>query len=370
VAQVSLATVCSANSTRTPIRVTFVVESSAYGGAEAYLVHLLRYLPEPFVCTIVATRPLPKQIEAAAEELHVPFVMVAPVRGKFDVVALARQRRAIGKTRPHLVHVNMTTIANGRHLIGALVMTQQAPVIATLHSVAPLGSRVQTRILRAAYRRLSRVITVSEGTRQQLRDELRVDDDVVRLIRNGVELQHNRTRPTHVPVRIGSLGRLTREKGFDLLIEAIRPLRVGEDITVVLGGEGPERGALELQARGLPIELAGYVEDVPAFLGDLDIFCLASRWEGLPFSLLEAMMGGLPCVATDVGDIAPALGDAGILVPPEDVAALTAALRRLVESRMERLRLGRAAHARAKTHLSVEAMVRSTVDVYAEVLAA
>jgi glycosyltransferase involved in cell wall biosynthesis len=165
------------------------------------------------------------------------------------------------------------------------------------------------------------------------------------------------------------LGRLTHEKGFDLLIDATRALPTDEDFAVVLGGEGPEREILERRARGLGIEFAGYVEDVPAFLGDLDIFCLTSRWEGLPFSLLEAMMAGLPCVAADVGDVAEALGDAGIVVPPENVAALTSALHGLVESRADRLRLGSAAHARAKRHFSVEAMVNSTVNVYAEALA-
>jgi glycosyltransferase involved in cell wall biosynthesis len=104
-------------------------------------------------------------------------------------------------------------------------------------------------------------------------------------------------------------------------------------------------------------------------LESLDIFCLPSRWEGLPFALLEAMMAGLPCVAARVGDVPEALGAAGALVPPDDLESLIEAVRDLVRSPARRRELGAAAHARAVERYSVDRMVAETADVYEGVLA-
>jgi glycosyltransferase involved in cell wall biosynthesis len=350
-------------------RITFVVDSAEYGGAEAYVIHLLRHLPERFARTLVATPPVPDRIAAAAAGLSIPLVTVDPVRGKLDLARLARQTKAVLDTRPDLVHVNLTTAANSRHVLGALAASQ-TPTVATLHIVAPIQGGLQTRILRTAYRRLTRAIAVSEETKQQLCGDLHVDERAVRVVANGVETRDISAHEAGRIVRIGALGRLTRQKGFDLLVEAVRRLAAdGQGVAAVIGGKGIEGPALERQAAAVPVEFLGVVEDVPAFFDGLDVFCLPSRWEGLPFALLEAMMAGLPCVAADVGDVASALGDAGIVVPAEDVDALVGALKRLAASPSERLAFGSAAHERATKHFSVEAMVRSTVNVYAEALA-
>jgi glycosyltransferase involved in cell wall biosynthesis len=353
-----------------PTRITFAIDSNEYGGAEAYVIHLLRHLPERFLRSVVATQPVPDRIAAATEELRIPLVTVAPVRSKLDLARLARQARAVISTKPDLVHVNLTIATNGRHLLGALA-TSRTPTVATLHIVAPIQSRLQARILRGTYGRLRCAIAVSEETRQQLVRDLHLEERAVRLIANGVESRElTMPRETGSTVRLGALGRLTPQKGFDLLIEAVRRLVAdGMEITAVIGGEGIDRQALEAQARGAPVDFPGMVDDVPAFFDELDVFCLPSRWEGLPFALLEAMMTGLPCVAANVGDVAAAVGDAGIVIPADDVDALTRALDRLIRSPDERIRLGQAAHERAARQFSVEAMIESTVQVYAEALA-
>ena len=359
----------AAASPRRRTRVTFVIDSDEYGGAEAYVIHLLRHLPERFTRTVVATPHIPDRIAAAAAELQIPLVTAEPVRGKLDLARLGKQARAVLSTRPDLVHVNLTIATNGRHVLGALAAAQK-PTVATLHIVAPLQSRIQTRILRIAYGRLKRAIAVSEETRQQLVRELHMDERAVRVIANGVENRQPREHEEGSTVLVGGLGRLTPQKGFDLLIEAVRRLDTeGRKVTAVIGGEGVERGKLEAQAVGAPVRFVGMVEDGPAFFEGLDVFCLPSRWEGLPFALLEAMMAGLPCIAADVGDVAAALGDAGIVIPANDLDALVRSLDRLVASPRERVRLGGAAHARAATHFSVEAMIESTMRVYDEALA-
>lgn len=351
------------------MRVRFVVDSDVHGGAEVYVGHLLNHLPARFECSLVASRPPPPRLLRAAAERGAPVALVDPVRGKLDGPRLARLGRALRAGRPDLVHVNAAIPTNNRHALaaGALLRT---PLVVTVHLAAPIRGRGHRALIGRLYRRARATIAVSREIASQLEDELGVSPRAIRVVRNGVEPgRAARARDAAAPVRVGALGRLTRQKGFDLLVEAIRALRAGKiDVEAVVAGCGPERAALERQAAGAPVRFAGFVEDVPSFLEDLDVFCLPSRGEGLPFALLEAMSQGLPCVAARVGDVADAVGSAGILVAPEDVEALTAALREIALSAARRRELGAAARSRVRDRHSVDAMVAATAAVYDEAL--
>ena len=144
-----------------------------------------------------------------------------------------------------------------------------------------------------------------------------------------------------------ALGRLTRQKGFDLLLDAfagVRAAGVPAELTIV--GEGEEQGTLQLQAERLGItdavRFAGFQGNPPAYYGHADVFVLSSRYEGMPNAVLEALACGCPVVAFDcphgVREIVRD-GVNGLLVPPEDVPALRDALVRLLRSRETRARL-------------------------------
>ena len=169
---------------------------------------------------------------------------------------------------------------------------------------------------------------------------------------------------------VGGVGRLTRQKGFDLLVEAARRLVAeGWPVEVRLAGAGRERDRLAAAAAGLPVHLAGFTEDVPGFLAGLDLFCLPSRAEGLPLALLEAMMAGLPCLTCAVGEIPAAVGEAALVIPPQDPDALCAALRRLLGDPGLRAELAGRARALAVRDFDLSAMVAATVAVYDRALA-
>jgi glycosyltransferase involved in cell wall biosynthesis len=351
------------------VRLCLAVDSKEFGGAEVYVAQLLRHLPPCFVRTLAAVRPIPGPLAAAAQESNAQIVELPAVRNKFDVLQLARATRAIGSARPDLVHFNLTYAASNRHLMGAFALAR-VPTIATLHLALEVESSVQAALLRLVYRRLRCLIAVSEGTRRQLSSELRVPEESIEIIRHGIaERQPVRLGERRV-VRIGGAGRLTRQKGFDILIDAVRQLaRLGERAELIVAGDGQERSALEERATGAPVTFAGFVDDMQRCLDGLDVFCLPSRWEAFPFALLEAMMTGVPCVATAVGDVEEALGPAGIIVPAEDPDALTEALKRLVTSVELRRQLGSAAHRRARDRYRLERMIEETVRVYNRVLA-
>ena len=161
-------------------------------------------------------------------------------------------------------------------------------------------------------------------------------------------------------------------KGYDVLVEAARRVQ-GRDtgaagFEVVVAGEGPERRRLEQAARGTPVRFVGPVEDPTAFLRELDAFVLSSRDEGLPLALLEAMAAGLPCLATDVGDVREALGGVGLVVPHGDADALADGLAALVRDEAGRRTWGSQARSRVADHYSATATSRSTAAVYDAVL--
>ena len=154
-------------------------------------------------------------------------------------------------------------------------------------------------------------------------------------------------------------GRHVPQKGFDVLLEAVRQLDAdGVRLRLLLGGEGRERADLERRAAGLPVRFTGFEAEPRRLFAQADVFVLPSRVEALPLVLVEAVSAGLPAVATDVGDVREALGDVVEVVPPEDADALAAALRRLLADPADRARRGRAGITAARERLTAERMAR------------
>jgi len=131
----------------------------------------------------------------------------------------------------------------------------------------------------------------------------------------------------------------------------------------VIAGDGVQRGDLEDQTQALgladAVVFAGFRTDVPALLRAADVFVLPSLLEGLPNTALEAMSVGLPVVATRVDGVPEAVvdGETGLLVPPEDSAALAEALGKLLAEPGTRSAMGEAGRLRAETEFSVERML-------------
>jgi glycosyltransferase involved in cell wall biosynthesis len=176
----------------------------------------------------------------------------------------------------------------------------------------------------------------------------------------------------------GCVAQILPVKGHPTLIEALA--RVPELRLWLAGKELDENYAAGLreQIRSLGLKdrvtFLGEVQDVPAFLAELDLFVLPTwnewRMEGCPVSLLEAMSSARPCIATDIPgsrDIVES-GRSGVLVRPQDAAALAAALGRLLGDPAQRRALGDAARDRIRAGYAIEVEVKAHEDLYAGVL--
>lgn len=210
--------------------------------------------------------------------------------------------------------------------------------------------RARLRLARFAYRRADCVIALSEGVRRELVADLALDPARTVTIGNPVAVasiavaaEAARRNPPpwmgtslRAAPTVVAIGRLHRQKGFDVLLEAFA-VHAPAAAQLIILGEGELRADLGAQAARLGIAarvaLPGFVADPIAYLAHADAFVLSSRWEGFGHVLIEAMAAQTPVIATDCPH-GPAdfmhHDENGLLVPTEDAERLGAALARVL----------------------------------------
>jgi glycosyltransferase involved in cell wall biosynthesis len=138
---------------------------------------------------------------------------------------------------------------------------------------------------------------------------------------------------------------------------------------VLVAGDGPLRDELTAMARrvGSPLELLGARTDVAALLRSATVLVLCSEWEARPLAVQEAMRAGVPVIATAVGGVPGLVGDAAVLVPPDDAGALRDALADLLTDADRREQLRLSGPAQAATWPSEREMVTAIAGIYLDV---
>jgi glycosyltransferase involved in cell wall biosynthesis len=174
---------------------------------------------------------------------------------------------------------------------------------------------------------------------------------------------------------VGYVGRLVVQKGIEYLLQAARQvLASNENVLFVLVGEGDLERSARRTVESLGIEgqvlLPGYRTDIPQVLAALDVFVLPSLYEGMPYTLMEAMASGRAVVATDVVGNRDLVrhGETGMLVPARNARALAGTTLGLLSAADERERLGKAAFAAARRRATPDQMAQQVVDLYAGIL--
>ncbi|MBZ0273383.1 glycosyltransferase family 4 protein [bacterium] len=230
----------------------------------------------------------------------------------------------------------------------------------------PLYARYAAFVARRAIKRAHAVIVTNASLEAHVR--ALIGPERVHLIPNGVDTEA--FAPNGAIRRDGKatvvfVGRLEPQKNPLLLAAALAPMR--ERVRLVVAGDGALRSRLADACAGAGIEadLRGTVPhtELPALLASADVFVLPSRIEGHPKSLLEAMAAGLPCVGTRVAGIEDVLrdGETGLLVPPDDAAALCDAIERVLDDKELARTLGAAARKDVETRYDLRANIEREI---------
>jgi L-malate glycosyltransferase len=235
----------------------------------------------------------------------------------------------------------------------------------------PDKSASQIALQRQAYRCAHAVVANSNAAGRQLASE-GIRSDRIRIIPNGISIEQFGARSDVRPIStVLTVANLRKEKAHEVLLLAAARLTIRHpQLQFLIAGDGPRmaelRGLTEKLGLGASVRFLGHRQDVPALLAQADAFVLPSRSEAFPNGAIEAMAAGLPVIASATGGLLDLIedGHTGLLVRPDDDAALAQALETLVLSPARAAALGTAARDEVTRRYSFDRMVRAFEDLY------
>jgi len=353
-------------------RLLAYTDAQLWGGAEESLAGLVSALDNRFDVSVVGVdRTVLDRVVRRRPGAN--SYLVPPFGGKLDVRSLWAHLRAFRAARPDICHLNLRVPSSCQAGLFAAALTTPFRIVVVEQLPLPSRSGFVRRWRRWASRLYGAHVAVGEASARAIEREFGLLPGSVRAVHNGIvpAVPAARAMPGGGRV-IGTLGRLVPQKGHDVLVEALTEL---PDARAVIVGEGPSRAELEQLARRLGVddrlELPGWSDDAPGYLPTFDVFVLPSRDEGLPLAMLEAMLAGVPVVASDVGSIREAIEHdrSGMLVPAGDPHALAVAVRLLLDDAELRARLAEAARTTVSSSFTAQVMASRYEQIYDEVLA-
>ena len=363
-----------------PVRVAWLIKGLGPGGAEQLLVSSARVADhDRFAYDAAYVRPDKDQLVPSLAASNVAATLLGGGHLGRLMWPLRLRRFLQGYD---IVHAHSPLVAGVARLAARTIPSGRRPVtVSTEHNVWGNFSW-PTRILNAVTAGLDdKRWAVSEEVRRSMWPGLRADTEVLLHGIVQADLQPDEGTRERVRTELGipdgsvvaiTVANLRREKDYPNLLRAARAALAREPRLVVLAvGQGPlahEVHDLHQQlGLGERVRLLGYRADVRDLLAAADLFVLASAFEGLPVSIMEAMAAGLPVAATAVGGVPEAVvdGETGVLVPPNDADALAAALVRLSRDPALRSRMGAAARRRARL-FDIRATVGEEEQAYAD----
>ena len=366
------------------MNVLHVISALPVGGVENQLCLVLKRYDRarvfPCVCSLGDKGEVGREIEAAGIEV----VSLNKLRHGFDwgivrdLMRVIRQR-GIHVVRTHQYHANLY----GRL---AAYLCRVPCIVPSIHNVYTRDRKLHRRVLNNLLGRISdRVIAVSGAVKDDIMAYDGLSADKITVLYNGVEegrfagIDGAGARsvfgiPADADV-VGTVGRLTHQKGQEYLVEAMSVvLKEFPRTLLLIVGDGPAGSGLRglVKQRGMEgsVIFTGSRKDVPDMLAAMDIFVFPSLWEGLPNALVEAMAAGKPIVATDIKPNREVLGSGqtGLFVPCEDSAATAAGIMQLLRDRESASQFASAARERALSQFTINKTVNAYTDLFEEIL--
>lgn len=365
------------------LKVMLLVPTLDQSGAEKQLVLLACRLPrDEFDVHVVAlTRGGPFADELAKQGVR---LTVLGKRWKFDPVTLWRLRKLIQLEQPDILHTWLFAANAYGRLVVWRQMRSRPKIIVSERCVDVWKSGWQLWLDQKLIGRADRLIGNSRAVAEFYRS-IGYPTDVVRVIHNGIAIPESPTLsreslladleiPVGSPV-IGFIGRMARQKrGEDVIFAMALVAILRPDAHLLMIGEGPERDKLMKFARDIGIDhlvrFTGHRADAAKFLSVMDVFWLASDFEGLSNSLMEAMAAGVPCIASDIPPNRELVvdGETGFVVRVGDRVGFQQFTDRLLADAELARRMGDAGRERMRREFSIASMVDAHAKLYREVV--
>ena len=371
--------------------------SQEVGGAERYVQTLARVAGERG-WSVIARFPDSPVMHGLHQELRRAGVRTAPLALGNPISTPGPRAAALHATR-ELIRT-WAAVARSRAdatllmlphpdqspgaVLGVALFPRRCAVVVQLVPATLEMSPARRGLYRFARVTGQRWITVSEDNRTRLADATDLQRAALDRIYNGVELfddaPHRRSEAAarvraelQLPATarvILTVARLSRQKGHDVLLEAIPDVAARHpDAVWVWAGDGEDRASLreriERAGLGSRVRVLGHRDDARELLLAADLFVLPSRAEGMPLALLEAMAAATPVIATSIGPMRELIEDGvnGLLVPVEDPVALALAMDRALTDPAAGRQRATSALTRVRQHHSAEAMAERTLAV-------
>jgi glycosyltransferase involved in cell wall biosynthesis len=389
------------------MKVLHIIDSGGLYGAEVMLLNLMeeqrRMGLEPILASIgdpgCGEKPL--EAEATRRGLRVERIRMRPgpnMAGAMKVLQFARNEK---------VYILHSHGYKGNILFGLMPRwIRRIPMVTTLHGWTWTGGWSRMAVYewldRLSLHFIDRVVVVSEAMKAKvgikdiyvINNGIPIDtnDSIDSINNNSATNAINATNSINAinalnaidaeivsfcnsGYTIGSIGRISPEKGYDILLKAISEVSESvHEIRLVILGEGGERGYLEAEVKRLGLDdkvlMPGYVANASRFLPLFKVFVLSSLTEGLPMVILEAMRAGVPIIATRVGGIPEVLenGAAGILIDSGNYLALVKKLKEIISNPTTSSQWSQAAKLRVNSLYSSLTMAENYMGIYKIVL--
>lgn len=339
------------------INILFVLPNFDTGGSEKLVVDIIERLDRtrfnPVMCVFFTGH-----YEAKMKDLDVPLYVIHKddcIRSKWSTARFISQI-----IRRH--HIDVVNTHHSSPLIQGVLpfkIFNKVMWAHTEHTRLDLDPNINPKILamiKVCLRFVDVCVGISDGVCDYFHNELKVPSGKIKKIYNGVDVKRfcfdaaeaRRLRKSYRKqlaiadddVVIGMFANFRQQKNHQCLIKAVHHLRAHETdgFCVVLAGDGPERKNIESEIERLHVDdrikLIGMRSDIPELMNMIDIYCLPSHFEGLPFSLIEAAIAGKEVVASEVignVDVVKAMGR-GQLVEPDDPVGLARVLKSLFKA--------------------------------------
>lgn len=381
-------------------RILYIITKSIWGGATKYTTDLAAALPRERFEVTVAAGPVPEgysgrdlfsELRDKNIVLHKIKNFQKSVNPLKDVFAFFEIIRLIRKIRPDIIHVSSSKAGGLVGLAVFLLKTKnyQLKTIFTAHGWAyheerPLGQKYLLKLASHATALFyDTVICVSEYDRRSALENQIAPAAKLVTIHNGIALDPpllTRTEARHKLLPqisdgdflIGAVGEYVRNKGYDILIDAAEIIIKHHSSTkfALLGHHGNEKENLRSKILNLKLENSVFLIDNPSnareHLLAFDLLVMPSLKEGLPYTILEAGATSLPIIASNVGGIPEIIedGEEGLLVPPNNAAALATALEKMIADEVLRCACGDALHKKIAQEFSFAKMLKETIAIY------